>query len=135
MHFEDIVPVETTYLIGTLRLSDYAGGANTVDESNTSMLIADIEQMVAGEMISVWFDVRINDDVPGGVTILNQAVVDSNRTIPYKSSWPGDPTPHTPTPITTVNVPLFDTDTRMALMAMMLLSGAAMLYRRRREWK
>ncbi len=121
VHFEDPLPVETTYLIGTLLLSDYAGGNNTVDDSNTSLLIADIKQLNVGQTVQVWFDVRINDDVHGGVTILNQGVVDSNRTVDYLSSWPQGDREHQPTPVRTVNVPLFDTAARVLLF---LLLGA-----------
>ena len=121
VHFEDPLPVETTYLIGTLLLSDYAGGNNTVDDSNTSRLIADIKQLNVGQTVQVWFDVRINDDVPGGVTILNQGVVDSNRTVDYLSSWPKGDKEHQPTPVRTVTVPLFDGAARALLF---LLLGA-----------
>ena len=83
----DELPAETEYLINTLTLSDYAGGNNTVDDSNVTLLIAKIKELVVGDSITINYDVTIKPEVTGVVDIINQSHTDSNETINTPSYW------------------------------------------------
>ncbi|HEY9183314.1 MAG TPA: THxN family PEP-CTERM protein, partial [Gammaproteobacteria bacterium] len=79
----DAVPANTTYLADSMTLNGLPVG---VPDGGVSPLILGLDvstpgagagTLVAGQMATVQFDLRVDDGVPPGTVIVNQAVVDT----------------------------------------------------------
>ncbi len=82
--FTDTVPVETTYVGGTLTSS-----AGVADDSGAPTLRVDIPALAANGSVTIEFSATVNDDAPPCRIISNQGSVDSAETIPEPTDWDG----------------------------------------------
>lgn len=82
--FYDTIPVETTFVPGSLVSSD-----GVEDETGAPDLAVNIGNMASGATISMTFRVTVNAGTPAGTIISNQGYVDSDSTVPEPTDEDG----------------------------------------------
>ena len=97
--FTDSVPLNTTYVAATL--SSSKGSINDV----AAPLLVNVGSMVAGEVVTVKFRVRVNSNTSPSTVIRNQGSVDSDQIVPTRTDDPTLPGSVDPTDIVVGGLP------------------------------
>jgi len=82
--FYDTIPVETTFVAGSL-----VSSAGVEDETGAPYLFVDIGDMASGAIITMTFRVTVNAGTSAGTIISNQGYVDSDSTVPEPTDEDG----------------------------------------------
>ncbi len=83
--FTDPIPLNTTYVAGSLM----AVPAGSTDDSGDP-LIVQIPAILAGNVVTIVFRVRVDAGTPPGTILSNQGVVDSDQTVPEPTDNDGN---------------------------------------------
>ncbi len=112
----DDVPAHTTYVPGSIT----GQGADDTDPARMKWNVGSIQ---AGVTVTLTFQSRVNEGLPPGTLIENQAVVDADQLSAPKASAPGEMQAAGPTtlPVTGTDLHIF-----WLISALLLASGAAL---------
>ncbi len=83
--FTDTVPIQTTYVNGTLSSTQ-----GTTNDSGRPTLRVNVGSMTTGQTVSITFEARVLAGTAHGVVISNQGSVDSNQTVPEPTDVDGN---------------------------------------------
>ncbi|PIE90914.1 MAG: hypothetical protein CR997_03400 [Acidobacteria bacterium] len=89
IEFTDAIPVNTTYVAGSLTISSNPGGLTVTTDDSGDPLVVNIDSMPADGVLELTFRVTVDSGTPEGTVLSNQGVVDSNETVPEPTDEDG----------------------------------------------